>query len=80
LLLSGGLNYLLPALWGFRRGERWLWWTLVLGAIPAFGAAIWVHGHVGYLDVWHLLPLVPAMGLFAMGALLSRRFLFADRP
>jgi dihydroorotate dehydrogenase len=79
MLLSCGLAYLLPALWGFRRGDRALWWTLVLGAIPAFSAALAVHAHVGYIDFVHLAPLAPALVLFVLGAALARPFLFA-RP
>jgi dihydroorotate dehydrogenase len=77
MLLSCGVAYLLPALWGFRRGDRALWWTFVLAAIPAFAAALGVHTHVGYLDVVHLSPLAPALVLFALGAALSRPFLAA---
>lgn len=75
MLLSSGFVYLLPSLWGFRKGERWLWWTLVLAAIPAFAAVIWIHFYVGYVDAWHLAPVPLAMLLFAAGALLSRPFL-----
>jgi dihydroorotate dehydrogenase len=75
MLLASGFVYLLPSLWGFRKGERWLWWTLVLAAIPAFAAVIWIHLHVGYVDVWHLAPVPLAMLLFGLGAVLSRPFL-----
>ena len=75
MLLSSGLVYLLPSLWGFRKGERWLWWTLTLAAIPAFAAVVWVHFHVGYVDLWHLAPVPLAMLLFGAGTVLSRSFL-----
>ncbi len=76
MLLACGFLYLLPALWGFRRGERWLWWTHVLAGIPAFTAVIWTHLQVGYLDLWHLAPVLPALLIFAAGAALSRAFLW----
>ena len=34
MLVCSGLGFLLPALWGYRRGEPWLWWTLALAAVP----------------------------------------------
>jgi dihydroorotate dehydrogenase len=80
MLISCGFAYLLPSLWGFRRGDRALWWTLVLAAIPAFSGAIGIHLHVGYLDLWHLAPIVPALALFCTGAALSWRFLCVDTP
>jgi hypothetical protein len=79
MLLSSGLVYLLPSLWGFRKGERWLWWTLVLAAMPAFAAVTWVHLHVGYTDEWHLAPVPLALMLFGLGAALSRPFLCCRR-
>jgi dihydroorotate dehydrogenase len=75
MLISNGIAYACSALWGFQRGARWLWWTLVLGAIPAFTAAFWIHAHVGYLDPTHLAPLAPALALFAAGAGLCRSYL-----
>src|SRR5262249_59851554 len=29
MLLAAGWAFLLPALWGFRNGSAWLWWTLL---------------------------------------------------
>lgn len=75
MLLSAGLIYLLSSLWGFRRGERWLWRTMVIAAVPSFAATLWVHWHIGYLDAIHLAPLAPALALFMLGAALSHDFL-----
>ncbi len=74
MLFSAGLIYLLSSLWGFRQGERWLWWTLVTAAIPSFAATLWVHWHIGYVDSVHLAPLAPALALFILGAALSHGF------
>lgn len=63
-LLSEGLAILLVALWGIRRGARWVWWMLLLSGLVGFSAALGVHAVVGYLDWWHLFPGFVALGLF----------------
>jgi dihydroorotate dehydrogenase len=75
MLVCSGIGYLLPALWGYRRGSRWLWWTLTLAAIPGFAATIAVHLAVGYTDVHHLLPAFLGAALLAAGLGLSRPYL-----
>ncbi|MDF2683801.1 MAG: dihydroorotate dehydrogenase, partial [Brevibacillus sp.] len=47
-LISDGIAVLLLSLWGFRKGESWLWWTLLLAGVPGFAAGIGVHFSVGY--------------------------------
>ena len=44
-LAANGLGVLLAALWGYRPGARWLWWTLgVLVGLPlAALAALWLY-------------------------------------
>ena len=79
MLLSCGFVYLLASLWGFRSGERWLWWTHVVSGLPSFVAVLWIHLHVGYVDFFHLAPVLPALALFIGGAVLSRRFLCATQ-
>jgi hypothetical protein len=56
MLMVAGLTMLLAALWGFRRGARWLWWTLVGAGTVGYAVAIAVHHAVGYVDAWHLAP------------------------
>jgi dihydroorotate dehydrogenase len=75
MLLSSGLAFLLPTLWGFRNGSRWLWWTFAVAGISAYAAAIGVHGVVGYLDFRHLLPAFAGLGLFLLGLGVSYRYL-----
>jgi hypothetical protein len=65
MLLANGLAILLAALWGFRPGERWLWWTLLLAGLPGYVAAIGVHYAVGYHSAFHLAPAFLGLGLFA---------------
>lgn len=56
MLIAVGVAVLLSALWGFRQGSRWLWWTLLGAGLPAYTAAIGVHLVVGYNHVGHLAP------------------------
>ena len=78
-LASNGLAVLLPALWGFRQGARWLWWALLAAGAPGFAAALGVHAAVGYLDAWHLAPAATAALLYLAALILSYPYLCA-RP
>jgi len=55
-LVGAGLAVLLISMWGWRRGQRWVWWCLLLGC--AFGTVpvLVVHFAIGYTDLEHLLP------------------------
>jgi dihydroorotate dehydrogenase len=64
MLLASGLALLLTALWGFRPGERWLWWTLLSAGLPAYALAIGVHYAVGYESAFHLAPAFAGLALF----------------
>jgi dihydroorotate dehydrogenase len=75
MLISFGLAVELPALWGYRRRAWWLWWALLLGNVFAYGAAIGVHFSVGYTNWWHLLPAYTAIGIVALGSVLSFPYL-----
>jgi len=55
------------ALWGVNQGEKWLWWTFLLGGLPGFAAGLLVHVHIGYTDFVHLLPLYIAVLLYVGG-------------
>lgn len=76
-LVSDGIAVLLLSLWGFRRGERWIWRTLCLSGLPGFAAGIGVHFSVGYTDFLHLLPAFVAFAIFLLGLWLSRPHLLA---
>ena len=73
-LLSVGLLILMIALWGFQQGNKWLWWTLLFGGIPAFSAGIGVHFAIGYTTFIHLLPAYYAFALYLMGLILTYTF------
>jgi len=64
MLLASGLTIVLTALWGFRPGERWLWWTLLAAGIPGYVAAIGVHYVVGYHSTFHLAPAFVGLAIF----------------
>ncbi|MFL5340163.1 MAG: dihydroorotate dehydrogenase [Gemmataceae bacterium] len=80
MLVSNGLVMLTSALWGFRRGLRWLWWMYLAASVPAYAAAIGVHLVVGYLNPAHLAPPLAGVGLLLAGAVLSYRYLVANDP
>lgn len=75
MLLSSGWVFLLPTLWGYRRGSSWLWWTFLIGGLAAYAAAIGVHLIVGYMSLMHLLPAFGGLILFLLGLALSYPFL-----
>ncbi len=74
-LISVGLLVLMLSLWGFRKGERWVWNTLAIGALPAFIAGIGTHFYIGYVDFIHLLPVYFLVILYLVGLGLSYSFL-----
>lgn len=56
----------------FGRPSRSLWEALLVAGAVGFGAAIGVHGIVGYLDPSHVGPAVVGAIVFAAGMVLSR--------
>jgi dihydroorotate dehydrogenase len=75
MLLSSGLAFLLPALWGYRNGARWLWWTFLVAGLSAYAAALGVHLSVGYTDAHHLVPAFAGLTLFLAALGLSYPYL-----
>ena len=78
MLLSSGWALLLPALWGFRNGSRWLAVSLSLAGLAAYGAVIGVHLAVGYTNLNHLIPAFAGLALYLAGVGLSLPFLWRD--
>nr|WP_106779493.1 hypothetical protein [Lysinibacillus timonensis] len=74
-LVSVGFIVLTLALWGFRKGERWIWNTFAIGALPAFTAGIGTHFYIGYTSFIHLLPVYFLVGFYLVGLVLSYPFL-----
>jgi dihydroorotate dehydrogenase len=75
MLVVAGMAFLMTALWGFRRGRVWLWWTTLLAGIPGYVGAIGVHYAVGYHNWLHLTPAFAGLALFAAAMTLSYRYL-----
>lgn len=75
MLICSGLGFLMPVLWGYRRGEFWLWWTLAIAAVPGFLATAVVHLAVGYHDLKHLAPVFLGAVLMGVGLALSYPYL-----
>lgn len=73
-LISVGLLILMLSLWGFQQGNKWVWWTLLIGGIPAFTSGISIHFAIGYTTFIHLLPAYFALTLFVVGLIYSYRF------
>ncbi|WP_456273172.1 dihydroorotate dehydrogenase [Bacillus sp. AK031] len=73
-LLSVGLLVLMLALWGFHQGSRWVWWTFLLGGLPAFIAGIYIHIAIGYTSFVHLSPAYFAILLYIGGLLMTYSF------
>jgi hypothetical protein len=80
MIVASGLCFLGVALWGFRRGARWIWWTLLLAGIPGYACAIGVHFIVGYKNLWHLTPAFAGLAVFVMAQALSYSYLAAPDP
>lgn len=79
-LLCDAIAILIIALWGIGQGERWLWWTLLLGGAPGFYAGLSVHYGIGYVDFMHLLPAFVAVFLYIAGLILLYPYLMRKSP
>ena len=79
-LASDGVALLFLSLWGLRRGERWVWWTLLSAGLIGFGGGVYAHLAVGYLELGHLLPLVVSAVVFVAAQCLTAPFLLTRRP
>jgi dihydroorotate dehydrogenase len=81
MLIVCGAATLLPAMWGFRRGQAWLWTALMLAGNIAYCSTILVHWVVGYHSLKHLLPAFGGLGLLWAAGIASYPFLVArDAP
>jgi hypothetical protein len=57
----------------FGRPSRALWQALLAAGVVGFGAAIGIHGLIGYLDQVHVGPALLGAVVFAVGMGLTRR-------
>ncbi|MGM0874934.1 MAG: dihydroorotate dehydrogenase [Bacillota bacterium] len=74
-LLSVGLLVLMISLWGFREGEKWVWWSMFVGGIPAFLSGFITHFVIGYTTFIHLLPAYIACVIYIFGLIVSYPYL-----
>jgi dihydroorotate dehydrogenase len=74
-LFSDSVALLAIALWGIQQGERWVWWTLLLGGPPGFISVLLVHYSIGYTSFVHLLPVYIAIALYIAGLALLYPYL-----
>jgi hypothetical protein len=76
-LMGAGLAVLLISLWGWRRGERWVWWSLVIGCAAGTTSPLVVHLAIGYTTFEHLLPLYVLVIVAAVALTMSHPYLTA---
>lgn len=79
-LLSAAIAIILLSLWGWRRGESWVWWTLLLSAVAGFGPTLVIHYRIHYTDLSHLAPVYLGVALTTTALTLARPYLCDTRP
>lgn len=75
MLIASGIVTLLSAMWGFRHGQAWLWWALMIAGNLAYLSTIGIHWAVGYHSLWHLIPAYGGFALLWFGGLMSYPFM-----
>ena len=74
-LMSAAIAIILLTAWGWRRGEAWVWWTLLLAALFGFGPTLAIHYEIHYTDLSHLAPVYLGVVLTAVALALARPYL-----
>jgi hypothetical protein len=74
-LMAAATVITLLSAWGFRRGEAWVWWTLVGAAAAGFLPALTVHNTIRYTEFGHLLPLHAGIVVTTIALALARPYL-----
>lgn len=74
-LISTGAAILLLALWGWRQGESWVWWTLLAAAFAGSASALIIHFFIHYTAFLHLLPVYFGTVVILLGLGLARSYL-----
>lgn len=75
MLMSTGVMVLLAAMWGWQRGQRWLWYSLATAGTLAYGLTVAIHWNVGYTSLKHLLPAYGGLAALWLGLALSREWM-----
>lgn len=68
---------LLISLWGWRRGDRWVWWSLLIGCAAGTAPALAIHFAIGYTSFEHLLPVYILVAVTTLAMTLSHPYLTA---
>ncbi|MET9290948.1 hypothetical protein [Streptomyces sp. NPDC003077] len=76
-LMAAAVAITLLSMWGWRRGESWVFWSLAVAACAGFLPAVVVHGLIHYTDFLHLAPVYFGIVLTGTGLLLARPYLCA---
>lgn len=74
-LISEGFLLLTIALWGYREGAKWVWWTLLLGGLPGFLTGVGTHFIIGYDNHFHLSPAYLLFVFYFVGLVYSYGYL-----
>lgn len=77
-LVTAGIAVLLTSLQGFRQGEGWVWWMLLIAGLPGYLSTLGIHFFIGYTDFVHLFPAYLATLMFIMGLALSYKYLCVE--
>jgi hypothetical protein len=75
MLVSAGIALLLTTLWGFRRGESWLWWVYLVVISEPYLQTLWIHWEIGYRNHFHLAPVYIGIVLLVAGLAASHEYL-----
>lgn len=65
---------------GLGRPSRGMWEALLIAGLAGFGAAVGIHGVIGYLDPTHVGPAVLGALVFAAGMILARPTMLHPGP
>lgn len=79
-LVAAGLAVTLISMWGWRPGQRWVWWCLLLGCSIGTVPVLVVHVAIGYTHFEHLAPVYAFVVATAVGLGLSKAYLTASSP
>ncbi|NUR73149.1 MAG: hypothetical protein HOU81_20215 [Hamadaea sp.] len=79
LLMATAAAIVLLSLWGWRRGEAWVWWTLAGAATAGFAPALIIHKGIGYTTFEHLFPVYLGVVFSVLALALSNAYLRAER-
>jgi dihydroorotate dehydrogenase len=74
-LVADGVGVALAALWGYRRGARWVWLMFVGAGLPGFVGTLGVHFATGYVNLWHLFPGFVALAIYIPGLIATYPYL-----